>query len=178
MMKSLIAVLCATTLASSSAFSFPSILECVSTHTKSILFEFASFLIVYQYSKAKADLSVTADRAFRAASLSEQLKIISFVDTSVNNRVATSYYSSNFRKEYEYFPNGMYSPKCSFWLFTILLRLPNFVPNETIAGARKFCNVVVVSWILSVNIREFVILFLIGFQKYINIKKIKIVEIK
>lgn len=66
-------VLSAAFLASSTAFSLPEMLECAGTHIRSTL-----FVLVSQHSGVSADLK-TADKAFKTASLSEHMNLISLL---------------------------------------------------------------------------------------------------
>lgn len=69
----------AAALASISAFSLPSMFECAGTQSRSTLLVSATLFKVSQHSRVSAELNLDADRAFRADSLSEHMKIISFV---------------------------------------------------------------------------------------------------
>lgn len=53
--------------------------ECDGTQIKSTRFILAKLLTVFQHSRVRAELNATADKGFRASSLSEQINMISFV---------------------------------------------------------------------------------------------------
>ncbi len=63
--------------ANSSAYSFPSMFEWAGTHNKSIRLSEARLFSNSQHSKVSADFISTDERAFKAAWLSEQMKMIS-----------------------------------------------------------------------------------------------------